>query len=287
MILPLYSDGHLDSAKILFPEKVIDSEWYQQRWTDQEINICKEYELGAPLRRNPTIGNWEKLVLGETPIQAYSDEILDLYLHVIQDTLPKVLSVGSGQGYREVALALRATCKTIVALDFVPYLDSLHKMLTPELAAILRFMQGDAYDLPFKDNSFDLVTSHALIYCIPDKHLTPYFNEILRVLKPGGVCIVSTVANISIKDKINILLGRETIPAGWKQTGWSRDTHHIRKHIPATAKINRIHHFRHDKVPPVLMTNGEANGIGRLIIWLSRHIYPLINSIVAFELTKL
>jgi ubiquinone/menaquinone biosynthesis C-methylase UbiE len=44
---------------------------------------------------------------------------------------------------------------------------------------------GDAENLPFKENSFDLVYSWGVLHHTPDTQRA--FREVLRVLKPGGV----------------------------------------------------------------------------------------------------
>lgn len=44
--------------------------------------------------------------------------------------------------------------------------------------------QGDAEQLPYKDQSFDLVVSHGVLHHTPD--IRRCFDEIHRVLKPGG-----------------------------------------------------------------------------------------------------
>ncbi len=43
----------------------------------------------------------------------------------------------------------------------------------------------DAAELPFEDESFDLVLGHAVLHHLPD--LDASFREFHRVLKPGGV----------------------------------------------------------------------------------------------------
>ena len=43
----------------------------------------------------------------------------------------------------------------------------------------------DAAELPFEDESFDLVLGHAVLHHLPD--LDRCFEEFARVLKPGGM----------------------------------------------------------------------------------------------------
>jgi len=54
----------------------------------------------------------------------------------------------------------------------------------------IQFIQGDALNLPFKDESFDLVVATEIIEHLPD-HYT-FLREIHRVLVPGGHLVIST-----------------------------------------------------------------------------------------------
>ena len=49
----------------------------------------------------------------------------------------------------------------------------------------VHFMQGDVGKLPYEDESFDLVLSLNGFHAFPDKEAA--YNEIFRVLKPGGI----------------------------------------------------------------------------------------------------
>ena len=48
----------------------------------------------------------------------------------------------------------------------------------------LEFVQGDAQNLPFPDNSFDAVINVEASHCYPD--FPRFLSEVARVLKPGG-----------------------------------------------------------------------------------------------------
>jgi ubiquinone/menaquinone biosynthesis C-methylase UbiE len=48
----------------------------------------------------------------------------------------------------------------------------------------LEFVQGDAENLPFSDNSFDVVVNVEASHCYPD--FPRFLAEVARVLKPGG-----------------------------------------------------------------------------------------------------
>lgn len=90
----------------------------------------------------------------------------------------KVLDLCCGQGNVSAALLERG-CK-VTGLDFSPaMLELAHKR-----ALGAEFIEGDAQDLPFEDDSFDAVVSNFGVCHIPDQPRA--LSEIKRVLKSGG-----------------------------------------------------------------------------------------------------
>jgi ubiquinone/menaquinone biosynthesis C-methylase UbiE len=53
---------------------------------------------------------------------------------------------------------------------------------------------GNAYNLPFKDNSFDLVVNNFMIDLLPEEDFKIILSEFFRVLKPSGRAVISTMA---------------------------------------------------------------------------------------------
>jgi len=51
-----------------------------------------------------------------------------------------------------------------------------------------RFVVGDCEEMPFRDNSFDIVINSQCLHHLPQPQL--FFNEVRRVLKPGGHLIL-------------------------------------------------------------------------------------------------
>jgi SAM-dependent methyltransferase len=73
--------------------------------------------------------------------------------------------------------------------------EILKKELHPELSAKFAFQYGDACDLPFADNTFDLSVSMSTFDHLPTPHARQKsVDEMARTTKPGGYVIV-TVAN--------------------------------------------------------------------------------------------
>jgi len=60
----------------------------------------------------------------------------------------------------------------------------------------------DASSLPFKDESFDVVTSIAMFHHLPTKRdRLNFLKEVRRVLKPRGVCIVKFGFIVGVADE--------------------------------------------------------------------------------------
>lgn len=83
------------------------------------------------------------------------------------------LDVGTGTGAGARAIARRLPEAEVVGIDVAPGMLSEARRLAPELS----FVEGDAAELPFDAESFDLVANANMI---------PFLDEVARVLKPGG-----------------------------------------------------------------------------------------------------
>jgi ubiquinone/menaquinone biosynthesis C-methylase UbiE len=97
----------------------------------------------------------------------------------------KVLDVGSGVGGASRYLASEYGCH-VTGLDLTDEYCQTAQALAERLglASLVTYRQGSALDMPFEDNSFDVVwTQHAAMN-IPDK--PKLYSEIARVLRPNG-----------------------------------------------------------------------------------------------------
>lgn len=97
----------------------------------------------------------------------------------------RLIDVGCGTGHRVIPLAVRFGAKEYVGID--------HSTASLEVAADLvqelglrnaTLMEGDLFDLPYPDGSFDIVISQGVLHHTSD----PYrgFRELVRICKPGG-----------------------------------------------------------------------------------------------------
>lgn len=103
--------------------------------------------------------------------------------------MDKVLEIGCGPGTFTRALSEKHK-GGIIGLDldtnFINYCNQ------KKTHHNLEYVEGNALKMPFKDNSFDLVSSHTVIEHVPNKL---FLKEHLRLLKPGGTAVVMNVRN--------------------------------------------------------------------------------------------
>lgn len=97
-----------------------------------------------------------------------------------------LLDVGCGEGTITVGLAEIVAPGDVIGMDIASgTLQRARKLAAGRGLANIRFEEGSIYELPFPADSFDAVFSHALFEHLTDKPKA--IDEILRVLKPGGI----------------------------------------------------------------------------------------------------
>jgi arsenite methyltransferase len=96
-----------------------------------------------------------------------------------------LLNVGSGAGISAVYVAKTFGCR-VVGVDLLPGMVASSKRRAAEhgLTDQMEFKLGDAQDLPFDDNQFDVLICESVNIFVPDK--AKAISEYRRVVKPGG-----------------------------------------------------------------------------------------------------
>lgn len=97
-----------------------------------------------------------------------------------------VLDIACGTGYGTSILAQVA--QTIDGVDIDK--DAIELAKKSYVKSNLTYTVGDGTTIPFEDNMFDVVISFETIEHIVEYH--NFLKEIKRVLKPGGVLLMST-----------------------------------------------------------------------------------------------
>ena len=119
----------------------------------------------------------------------------------------KILEIGCGPGALTEALHRWYPKAQITGVDR----DTKFIGFAKERISSVSFVEGDATDLPFADDTFDVTISNTV-----QEHIEPsaFWGEQRRVLKPGGVCLCLSTRK-SIKCISDCLAMTETETAFW------------------------------------------------------------------------
>lgn len=99
-----------------------------------------------------------------------------------ETTSLSLLNIGGSTGIIDSYLAQHTQSVTSIDID-APAIDYAQKNFSSEK---LQFTVGDAMNLTYSDDSFDIVICSQVYEHVPDSE--KMLQEIHRVLKPGGVC---------------------------------------------------------------------------------------------------
>jgi SAM-dependent methyltransferase len=94
------------------------------------------------------------------------------------------LELGSGTGFFLLNLMQAGVAKRGVVTDISPKMVEVACRNAQRLNLDVTGRVADAETIPYEDDSVDLVVGHAVLHHIPD--VGKAFDEVLRVLKPGG-----------------------------------------------------------------------------------------------------
>jgi len=94
------------------------------------------------------------------------------------------LEIGSGTGYFSLNLLQAGVIEDATCTDISPGMLQTLEHNAETLGLNVTTKACDAAELPFEDESFDLVLGHAVLHHLPE--LARAFSEFERVLKPGG-----------------------------------------------------------------------------------------------------
>ncbi len=120
----------------------------------------------------------------------FSDESIRRWRSALRDNLPKchvrkVLDIGTGPGFFASVLSMEGY--EVTAVDYSTGMLEQAMDNADDHGAVVRFMQMDAQDLNFPDNTFDAVVSRNLTWNLEDPAMA--YAEWLRVLRPGGILL--------------------------------------------------------------------------------------------------
>jgi ubiquinone/menaquinone biosynthesis C-methylase UbiE len=187
---------------------------------DSDEYVREQYRTTKNL--DTRISVWRADTIGNSP--------QEVALDAVSEVQPRhVLEVGSGRGSLAKRIVGELRCE-IVALDASP------AMVAASAAIGIVTLLGDVRNLPFRDDSFDVVVAAWMLY-----HVFPLdqaLAELARVLRPGGRLVAVTN-------------GREHLAELWNAVGAIHDepsfsvengAEHLRAHFSRVERIDTTTH---------------------------------------------
>lgn len=113
------------------------------------------------------------------------------HLNISEDDV--ILDIGCGGGVN-VERFLKMTCAKVCGLDYSALAVKRSVQLNQEAIDEKRceIIQGSVSEMPYEDNSFDIVTAFETVYFWPD--IAEDLKEVRRVLKDDGILLVCNEA---------------------------------------------------------------------------------------------
>ena len=132
--------------------------------------------------------------------------------HIGEVAEKRILEIGCGDG--DLAVTLAELGGRVAAIDASEPMIAAARQRAAEHHVRVDFRVGRAQRVPFDDNSFDIVVAVTILCFVRDA--TPVFQEIARVLKPGGRLVIGELGRWSTwaaERRIRAWLGSEL----WKR----------------------------------------------------------------------
>ncbi len=122
-----------------------------------------------------------------TPVSLWGLKHLDIQPDDI------ILDIGCGGGININRMAKHA--QKVYGIDYSIESVKLSKEVNEKLIVDgkVEIREGNVKDLPFEDDTFDIVTAFETVYFWPD--IEKCFGEVKRVLKPGGTFLIGMESN--------------------------------------------------------------------------------------------
>ncbi|BAY87238.1 putative methyltransferase, UbiE/COQ5 family [Calothrix parasitica NIES-267] len=139
-------------------------------------------------------GYWENIDTADGSIEDFTQAAEKLSQKVydsakVTDNM-RVLDCGCGFGGTISSLNNRFNNMQLIGLNIDPrQLARAKEQIQPRAQNTLEFIEANACELPFEDNSFDTVLAVECIFHFPSRER--FFQEASRVLKPGGTLAIS------------------------------------------------------------------------------------------------
>ena len=160
---------------------------------------CGESQVGG------IEGNYEEFFNSYDAFRYTEENHILKCLDAINFKNKRVLEIGLGLGADSEQIIRRGAIWS--GIDLTPEsVSRVAKRLSLRKLPYERLEVGSVCDLPFDQNTFDIVFAHGVLMCVPE--IDKAQSEIARVLKPGGELIAMLYAKRSLNYLVSIYVLR-------------------------------------------------------------------------------
>jgi SAM-dependent methyltransferase len=181
----------------------MDEQTVQIFWQD---HACGDAQVGGLHERFHD--DYEKFFTDYDRFRYQNERHLPACIDALNVADKQVLEIGLGEGSDSERLIRRGAHWSGVDLT-AESVARVQTRLTLRELPHQELRQGSVLDLPFADDSFDIVFSHGVLHHVPD--IKQAQSEIHRVLRPGGELVVMLYARWSLNYLVSIGLIRRAV----------------------------------------------------------------------------
>ncbi len=165
----------------------------------QNKELPKNKEFIGPLLGKERVKRYARSVLKSNKIKKVYLPFIDEILKRVKKKPEMILDLGTGPGFLALEFARKVPEVKVFGLDLSEDMLAYAKRVVQESDfKNVTLVLGDVQEIPFEDDSFDLIVSHGLIKCVPD--FAKALKEVYRVLKSGGFAFLVDVRRDALKD---------------------------------------------------------------------------------------
>jgi SAM-dependent methyltransferase len=191
----------------------MDEQTIQSFWQD---HACGDAQVGGLRERFHS--DYEKFFTDYDEFRYRNEPHLPATIGALNVAGKQVLEIGLGEGADSERLIREGAHWSGVDLTTESVLRVRTRLSLRDLP-YGELRQGSALQLPFPDNSFDMVFSHGVLHHIPD--IKRAQQEIHRVLRPGGELVMMVYARWSLNYLVSIALIRRAALLGAYPLAWA------------------------------------------------------------------
>lgn len=178
----------------------MDERTVQRFWQD---HACGDAQVGG--LHEQFHDDYEKFFTDYDRFRYQNERHLPTCIDALNVAGKQILEIGLGEGSDSEHLIRQGARWSGVDLTSES-VDRVRTRLTLRKLPYEELTQGSVLDLPFADDTFDMVFSHGVLHHVPD--IMQAQKEIHRVLRPGGELVIMMYARWSLNYLVSIGLIR-------------------------------------------------------------------------------